>query len=95
MKRQINESEKEKIIARYRQPDGYVHCFIDNEKIENEKDIQYDHIVPYAKIEETSIDNIAPVCKKHNLAKKDMSLSEYRDKLQMEEFFKKYESEGK
>lgn len=32
---------------------------------------------------------------KHNLAKKDMSLSEYRDKLQMEEFFKKYESEGK
>ncbi len=95
MKRQITESEKEKLILKYRQSDGFVHCFVDNEKIENEKDIHFDHIEPYAKIAETAIDNIAPVCKNHNLAKKDMTLSEYRDKLQMKVFFQNFESKGK
>lgn len=95
MKRQINDAEKVKLLSKYRQEDGFIHCFVDNEKIETEKDIQFDHIEPYAKVEETSLDNIAPVCKKHNLAKKDMTLSEYRDKLGMEKFFERFESEGK
>ncbi len=95
MKRQINDVEKVKLISKYRQPDGFVHCFVDNEKIENEKDIHFDHIEPFAKVEETSLDNIAPVCKNHNLAKKDMTLSEYRDKLQMKNFFEKFETVGK
>lgn len=95
MKRQITEAEKAKLISKYRQPDGFVHCFVDNEKIENEKEIHFDHIEPFAKVEETSLDNIAPVCKNHNLAKKEMTLSEYRDKLQMENFFERFESTGK
>ncbi len=95
MKRQITEAEKVVVLAKYRQPDGSVHCFVDNEKIENEKEIQFDHIEPFAKVEETSLDNIAPVCKNHNLAKKDMTLSEYRDKLQMESFFERFEETGK
>ncbi|KFI36575.1 hypothetical protein HX99_03290 [Peptococcaceae bacterium SCADC1_2_3] len=68
---------------------------MDNEKIDNEKEIQFDHIEPFVKVEGTSLDNIAPVCKNHNLAKKDMTLSEYRDKLQMESFFERFESAGK
>jgi len=95
MKRQITEAEKAKLISKYRQADGFVHCFVDNEKIENEKEIQFDHIEPFVKVEETSLDNIAPVCKNHNLAKKEMTLSEYRDKLQMENFFERFESVGK
>ena len=95
MKRQITEAEKAMLLSKYRQPDGFVHCFVDNEKIENEKEIHFDHIVPFAKVEETILDNMAPVCKKHNFAKKDMTLSEYRDKLQMEKFFERFESAGK
>jgi hypothetical protein len=95
MKRQITEAERVKLILKCRQQDGFIHCFVDNERIENEKEIHFDHIEPFAKVEETSLDNIAPVCKNHNLAKKDMTLSEYRDKLQMESFFEGFESAGK
>jgi hypothetical protein len=95
MKRQITEDEKAKLISKYRQTDGFIHCFVDNERIENEKEIHFDHIEPFAKVEETSLNNIAPVCKNHNLAKKDMTLSEYRDKLQMENFFENLDSAGK
>jgi len=33
--------------------------------VDNEKEIQFDHIEPFVKVEETSLDNIAPVCKNH------------------------------
>lgn len=94
MKRQITESERSNLISKYRQPDGFVHCFIDNDIIEKDKDIHFDHIEPFAKVKETTLDNIAPVCRGHNLAKKDMTLSEYRDKLVMEKLFQEYESNG-
>ncbi|HEY5536478.1 MAG TPA: HNH endonuclease signature motif containing protein [Ignavibacteria bacterium] len=95
MKRQINESEKQQLLVIHRNKDGRIYCFIDNEPIEDTKNIHFDHIDPFAKSEETSLDNIAPVCKNHNLAKKDMSLSEYRDKLSIEKLFKEKENCGK
>ena len=67
MKRQVTEAEKAKLISKYRQPDGFVHCFVDNEKIDTEIEIHFDHIEPFVKVEETSLDNIAPVCRNHNL----------------------------
>lgn len=94
MKRQISDSEKEKVKNAYRDKKGYVKCFIDNEPILDEKEIQYDHIIPFVKTEDNSPDNIAPVCRKHNLAKKDMSLSEYRDKLEMDKLFEAKDDKG-
>jgi len=94
LKRQLTDSEKKSLLKKYKQADGFVRCFIDNEVIDEEKDIHYDHIVPFVKTEDSSLDNIAPVCKKHNLAKKDMSLSEYRDKLEIEKLFEEKENIG-
>ena len=85
MKRQITESEKSKLISKYRRADGFVHCFVDDEKIENEKDIHFDHIEPFVKVEETSLDNIAPVCKNHNLAKKYITLLTEQDLIKQQE----------
>jgi hypothetical protein len=95
MKRQITDLEKQQLLESNRRDDGKIYCFIDNEPIDDEKDIHFDHIDPFAKTEETSLDNIAPVCKSHNLAKKDMSLSEYRDKLSIEKLFREKEDHGK
>jgi len=95
MKRQISESEKQVLLNEHRRADGKIYCFVDNEPIDDEKSIQFDHIDPYAKSENTSLGNVAPVCKNHNLAKKDMSLSEYRDKLSIEKLFKSKEEIGK
>ncbi len=93
-KRQITESERAMLISKYRRPDGFIHCYIDDNIIEKEKDIQFDHIEPFTKVQGTYIDNMGPICGKHNLAKKDMTLSEYRDKLNMENLFKEYELKG-
>lgn len=95
MKRQITETEKQTLLEKKRRSDGKIYCFIDDEPIEDEKSIQFDHIDPFAKSEDSSLDNVAPVCKNHNLAKKDMSLSEYRDKLSIEKLFKSKEDNGK
>ena len=95
-RRQLTETEKAELIAKYRKDDGFVRCFVDNNIIENEKDIQFDHIIPWVIAKnEAYKDNMAPVCRKHNLAKRDMTLSEYRDKLDMEFWFSKFESDGK
>lgn len=95
MKRQITDSEKQELLKIHRREDGMIHCFIDDEPIDDEKSIQFDHITPYAKSMDSSLDNIGPVCKNHNLGKKDMSLAEYRDKLSIEKLFKEIEDAGK
>ena len=95
MKRQISASEKQIILDKHRRTDGKIYCFVDDEPIDDENNIHFDHIDPFSKSEDTSLDNIAPVCKNHNLAKKDMSLSEYRDKLSIEKLFKSREDNGK
>ena len=94
MKRQITDSDKIKIKNNNLDANGFVKCFIDNELILDEKEIQFDHIIPFVKTEDSSLNNIAPVCAKHNLAKKDMSLSEYRDKLEMDRLFVAKDDKG-
>ncbi len=64
-----------------------MHCFIDGHPIESDDDLEFDHIVPVAAGGATTIDNLAPVCKKHNRQKRTMSLSEYRDYLRLSIFF--------
>lgn len=95
MKRQITESEKNILLEKHKDGNGNIRCFVDNETIEDIKDIHFDHIIPFVKSEDTSLDNIAPVCRKHNLAKKDMSLSEYRDKLKIEKIFSDFDIKNK
>jgi hypothetical protein len=62
-------------------------CFIDGHPIELEDDLEFDHVVPIAAGGTSTIDNLAPVCRKHNRQKRTMSLSEYRDYLKLSAFF--------
>ena len=62
-------------------------CFIDGHPIESEDDLEFDHIVPVAAGGATTVNNLAPVCRKHNRQKRTMSLSEYRDYLRLSAFF--------
>lgn len=81
-RRQLTNAEKEEILKRYG-----MRCFIDGHPIESEDDLEFDHIVPVAVGGTTTLDNLAPVCRKHNRQKKTMSLSEYRDYLSLSSFF--------
>jgi hypothetical protein len=81
-RRQLTEAEKIELLRHYG-----MRCFIDNHPIESEDDLEFDHIKPVAAGGMTSLDNLAPVCRKHNRQKRTMALSEYRDYLNLGSFF--------
>ncbi len=85
--RTANEEQK-KIIKEKHKVDGKVRCYVNNHPIEDEKDIEYHHILPWSFKQETKIDNLAPVCKDHHRRIGILSIEEYRTKLEIEEFFK-------
>ena len=81
-KRQLSDIEKQKVFEQHGR-----RCFVDGEPIPEEGTIEYHHIKPFSDDGPTTIENIAPVCKRHHLTIGTMSLQEYRDKLQLAQFF--------
>ena len=81
-KRQISEIEKQKILEQHGR-----RCFVDGEPIPDKEPIEFHHIKPFSEGGLTTLDNIAPICKRHHLTIGTMSLQEYRDKLELEQFF--------
>jgi len=83
MKRQLDAAEKEKILERF----GRV-CYANGHKIPDGDEVHFDHIKAYSTGGATELDNIAPMCREHNLKKGQLPLEDYRTKLRIEEFFK-------
>jgi len=82
MKRQLNDAEKAEILSRF----GRV-CYATNHKIPDGEEIHYDHIKAYSSGGPTELNNIAPMCKDHNLAKGALPLEDFRTKLRILKFF--------
>jgi hypothetical protein len=80
--RQITDAEKQAVLRRQG-----LRCFIDNHPIDSEDDVEYDHVHPYSEDGATAIENIAVVCRRHNREKRNLSLSEFRDRLKLRAFF--------
>lgn len=81
-KRQLSETEKATILELHGR-----RCFVDGEPIPEEDLYEFHHIIPFSIGGPTSLDNIAPVCKRHHRTIGTMSLQEYRDKLELARFF--------
>jgi 5-methylcytosine-specific restriction endonuclease McrA len=81
-KRQISDAEKQEVLKRQG-----LRCFIDNHPVADAADLEYDHIQAYTEGGQSTSANIAAVCKKHNREKGTLSLSEYRDRLDLRAFF--------
>ena len=81
-KRQLSEGEKQAILQHHGR-----RCFVDGAPIFEEDPVEYHHIRPYTEGGPSTPDNIAPVCKQHHLTIGTMSLQEYRDKLELANFF--------
>lgn len=88
MKRQISEQDKKLVQEQQRNQNGSLSCFISGEIIDlNNDEIEYDHILPYAKQGDTDLANIRIVKKIYNRRKSDQSLYEVRDNLKLEQLF--------
>jgi len=73
-------AEEQQILSRYRR-----RCYITNHPIPEDQRVEFDHIEAGGP---DNIDNKAPICSQHNKKKgAELSLMEFRDKLEMEEFF--------
>jgi len=81
-RQQLTQVEKQAVLDQHG-----LYCFVDGHPLDGQ-DIQFDHIRPVAEGGPTTLENLAPVCKKHNQRKGKQSLSEYRDQLALELFFK-------
>src|SRR5216684_1481418 len=86
LKRQLTDSEKEKVLAQQRR-NGILHCFVNDHPIENEDEVEFHHIKPFSEDGPTEIANIGAVCKTHHRRIRTLSLSEFRDQLEMDRFF--------
>jgi hypothetical protein len=84
LSRQISEEEKKIILGRF----GKV-CYATGHKIPDDEIIQFDHIKAFADNGASEIDNIAPMCKEHNLKKGQLPLQDFRTKISLEDFFDK------
>jgi hypothetical protein len=82
MKRQLNDAEKDTILQKF----GRI-CYATGHNIPCGEEIHFDHIKAYSSGGPTELNNIAPMCKVHNLAKGALPLEDFRTKLKIAEFF--------
>lgn len=81
-RRQLSDHEKQEVLEQHGR-----RCFIDGEPIPEEQAIEFHHIKPFSLGGRTTLDNIAPVCRRHHRTIGTMSLQEYRDKIELGQFF--------
>jgi hypothetical protein len=86
VKRQLNESEKQKVLAQQRRS-GVLYCFVDDHPVDKEDEVEFHHIKPFSENGPTEVSNIGAVCKDHHRRIRTLSLSEFRDQMAMDRFF--------
>jgi len=82
LRRQISDEEKAVILKKFGRK-----CFATGHDIPDSESLHFDHIHAFAKGGESEIDNIAPMCEHHNKQKGQLSLQDFRTKLNLKEFF--------
>ena len=82
MKRQLNDEEKRTILNQH----GRI-CYATGHPIPEGEKIHFDHIKAYVNNGPTDLNNITPMCEKHNLQKGQLPLEDFRIKLRIEDFF--------
>jgi hypothetical protein len=86
LKRQIADTDKEQVLAQQRR-NGVLYCFADDHPIDDGEEVEFHHIKPWTDDGPTENANIGAVCKDHHRRIRTLSLSEFRDQLEMETFF--------
>src|SRR6516164_7080132 len=82
LKRQLTDAEKDQIIKQHGRK-----CFATGHVIPDGEPLQFDHIKAWSLGFPSELDNIAPMCAKHNKEKGTLPLEDFRTKLRLNEFF--------
>jgi hypothetical protein len=68
--------------------DGKVRCYVNDHPIDDESEMEYHHVKPFSEKGPTEVSNLAPVCKAHHRRIGVLSITEFRARQEMEQFFK-------
>ena len=82
LQRQITPDEKKQILEKFGR-----RCYATGHEIPENEEIHFDHIRAFVNDGASEIDNIAPMCRTHNLQKGRLPLEDFRIKLRLDEFF--------
>ena len=82
IRRQLSEEEKQVVLERH----GRI-CYATGHPIEEGERLHFDHIKALYRGGSTDVNNIAPMCEKHNKEKGTLSLYDFRTKLRIGKFF--------
>jgi hypothetical protein len=94
--RQITDSEKEIVKTNQRDSNGPLHCFISGEIInESTDEIEYDHITAFSYDGPSDIINVRVVLKEYNRRKKDQTLFDIRDQINIQRLYEKKQNNVK
>jgi hypothetical protein len=86
LKRQITDAEKQQVLLQQKR-NGVLYCFAEDHPIDDEGEVEFHHIKPHSEDGPSDPANIGAVCKDHHRRIRTLSLSEFRDQLQMDRFF--------
>jgi len=87
LQRQVTPDEKRQILEKF----GRI-CYATGHIIPDGEEIHFDHIKAFVNDGVSEIDNIAPMCQKHNLQKGRLPLEDFRIKLRLDDFFQNGQS---
>jgi hypothetical protein len=82
LKRQLTDAEKGEILKQHGRK-----CFANGHEIPPDEPLHFDHIKAYSLGFASELENIAPMCAKHNKEKGTLSLEDFRTKLRLNTFF--------
>ena len=82
LKRQLTDDEKAIVLGRFGR-----HCYANGHAIPDDEQVQFDHIRAHGLGGDSELNNIAPMYAQHNREKSQLSLGDFRIKLQLDEFF--------
>jgi len=86
IKLDLTENQKKVVNGRFAK-NGKVGCQICGEVLKNPEEVEYHFICPTLETKSNDTQNLAPLCKKHKAAVKDLSIKEYRALEEMKDFF--------
>jgi hypothetical protein len=93
--RQISEQEKGVVKKAQTGADGYLKCFITGEIIRVEDEVEYDHVTAYNYDGPSDIVNVRVVLKEFNRRKKEQSLFDVKNYIQLQKLFAKKQNNVK
>lgn len=89
LRRKLSNDEEDDVIRQHSGSNGEAICFATGHPIAEGETVEFDHIKAFSSYGPTETNNIAPMCRIHNRAKRTLSLYDFRTESRMKEFFSK------